>query len=86
MTFTGDFERFDYFNFGIIFLKNQKLFEETEFEKWCAIRASVGSMLVWVAWVTCFRGCRTSVGVVIGLWLCVYVWFISIWRNIALAI
>ena len=67
MTFTGDFERFDYFNFGIIFLKNQKLFEETEFEKWCAIRASVGGMGGVVAWVACWcgwRGSRASAGAV----------------------
>ena len=37
----------------------QKWFYENEYEKWRAIRASVGGVLAWVA---CLRGWRPSVG------------------------
>ena len=30
--------------------------DKGEFEKWRAIRASVGGMLAWVVWVTCLHG------------------------------
>ena len=33
-----------------------------EFEKWRAIRASVGGVLAWVAWIACLRGWCASVG------------------------
>ena len=38
-----------------------------KFEKWRAIRACMGDMLVWVAWVECLRGWRASVGGMSGV-------------------
>ena len=46
------------------------------------LRACVADVLAWVAQVRCLRGWCASVGDICGL--CVYVCFISIWRNIAL--
>ena len=37
----------------------------TEFEKWHAIRASVGGVGGVLAWVACMRGWRASVGAVL---------------------
>ena len=39
----------------------------TEFEKWRAVRGSVGGVLAWVAWVACLRGWHASVGDVGGV-------------------
>ena len=61
-----------------------------EFEKWCAIRGSVGwrgGVLLWVAWVVCLRGGRVLAWLrsCVLVWVVyVYVWLISIWRFIAL--
>ena len=37
-------------------IKNFQVSVSEEFEKWRAIRASVGDMLAWLAWVACLRG------------------------------
>ena len=48
---------------------------------WCASVGGVGGALAWMAWVACLHGWRASVGDVGSLCLCVYVCFISTWRN-----
>ena len=53
--------------------------EDSEFEKWRAIRASVGGVgdvLAWVTWVVCLRGWRASMGGVGGMlaWVAWVAW------------
>ena len=52
-------------------VKNKRI--NNEFQKWRAIRASVGGVggvLAWVAWVVCLRGWRASVGGVLAWVAC----------------
>ena len=52
-----------------------------EFEKWCAICASVGGVggvLAWVVWAECLRGWRASVGSVGGVVACLRWWRASV--------
>ena len=49
-------------------VKNKRI--NNEFQKWRAIRASVGGVLAWVVWVVCLRGWRASVGGVLAWVAC----------------
>ena len=51
--------------------------KKIEFDKWRAIRATVGGVCVVLAWVTCKRGCcgwRASVDKVVGVLALVAYW------------